>query len=111
MPDNSYVYHDRKMMKWLPFNALLEQGDYINDLLRGKEREVMPTLSVDQLEELNYQLEEAYLFNYKIEVSYFENHKIKKSTGCIVRTDLHNKLIFIGEQAISALQITKIERV
>ncbi len=109
MPDNSYVYHDRKMMKWMPFNALLEQGDYINDLLHGKERVVMPTLSEDQLYELNYQLEEAYLFNYQIEVSYFENHKIRTVTGSITRTDLHNKLIFIGEQALSAMQITKIQ--
>lgn len=107
--DNTYIYHDRKMMKWMPFNALLEQGDYINDLLHGKEREVMPTLSEDQLSELNYQLEEAYLFHYQIEVSYFETHKIKKITGSITRTDLHNKLIFINDTPLNALQITKIE--
>lgn len=107
MPE--YVYHDRKMMKWMPFNALLEQGDYINDLLHGRKRQTMPILSVDQLQELNYQLETAYLFNYEIEVSYFETHKIKTVQGTITRTDLHNKLIFIGEKALSALQITKIE--
>lgn len=107
--DSSYVYHDRKMMKWMPFNALLEQGDYINDLLHGRERLTMPTLSEDQLSELNYQLEEAYLFHSTIEVSYFENHKIKIAKGTITRTDLHNKLIFIGETSLSALQITNIE--
>jgi len=107
MPD--YVYHDRKMMKWMPFNALLEQGDYINDLLHGKERQVMPTLSPDQEAELNYKLETAYLFNYEIEVSYFNNHKIHHITGHITRTDLYNKLIFIDETSVSALQITKIE--
>ncbi|AIO19053.1 YolD-like protein [Candidatus Izimaplasma bacterium HR1] len=107
MPD--YTYHDRKMMKWMPFNALLEQGDYINDLLHGRERKTMPVLSVDQLEELNRQLESAYLFNYEIEVSYFESHKIKKVKGHITRTDLFNKLIFIGEKSVSALQITNIE--
>ena len=107
MPD--YVYHDRKMMKWMPFNALLEQGDYINDLLHGRKRQTMPVLSEDQLSELNYQLEEAYLFNYEIEVSYFEHHKIRKVTGSIIRTDMYNKLIFIGEKSVSALQITNIE--
>lgn len=104
-----YVYHDRKMMKWMPFNALLEQGDYINDLLHGKERQTMPTLSDDQLQELNYQLETAYVFRYEVEVSYFNNHKIKSVVGTITRTDLHNKLVFIGETAISALTITHIE--
>ncbi len=104
-----YVYNDRKMMKWMPFNALLEQGDYINDLLHGRERQTMPILSPDQEAELNYKLESAYLFNSEIEVSYFENNKIKKVSGTITRTDLYNKLIFIGETSLSALQITNIE--
>ena len=46
--EGDYVYKDRKMMKWMPFNALLEQGDYINDLLNGRIKKEMPVLSVDQ---------------------------------------------------------------
>ncbi len=55
----SYVYHDRKMMKWMPFNALLEQGAHIRDMLDGRTKKVMPSLSVDQQSELNYKLEVA----------------------------------------------------
>jgi len=58
----SYVYHDRKMMKWMPFNALLEQGDHLQDLLNGRSKKEMPLLSEDQQSELNYKLEVAYLF-------------------------------------------------
>ena len=94
MPNNEYVYHDRKMMKWMPFNALLEQGDYINELLHGKTRLEMPVLSEDQQSELNYKLETAYIFQSELEVSYFEAHKIKKVTGIITKTDLYNKLIY-----------------
>ena len=104
-----YVYHDRKMMKWMPFNALLEQGDYINDLLHGRERIDQPVLSPDQEAELNYKLDMAYLFRHEIEVSYYESHKIKTITSIITRTDLHNKLVFIGETSLSAQQITGIE--
>ena len=107
MPE--YVYHDRKMMKWMPFNALLEQGDYITDLLLGRERIDRPVLSPDQEAELNYQLETAYLFHHTIEVSYYENHKILTCIGQITRTDLHNKLIFIDDVCLSAHQITAIE--
>ena len=57
-----HVYRDRKMMKWMPFHALLEQGDYINDLLNGRIKKEMPVLSVDQLDELNYKLEMAFVF-------------------------------------------------
>ncbi len=104
-----YTYHDRKMMKWMPFNALLEQGDYLSDLLRGKERIEMPVLSPDQEAELNYKLESAYLFRNQIIVTYYESHKYKTVEGIIERTDLLNKLIFIGETSISALQIIDIE--
>lgn len=96
-------------MKWMPFNALLEQGEYIHDLLQGKERIDRPILSRDQEEELNYKLEMAYLFGQIIEVSYYESYKIKTVTGAITRTDLYNKLIFIGETSLSAMQITNIE--
>lgn len=106
---HDYVYHDRKMMKWLPFNALLEQGDYINDLLQGRERIERPVLSPDQQDELNYTLETAFLFGHEVCVSYYENHRIKSATGTIGRTDLYNKLIFVGEQSIAAMQITAIE--
>lgn len=109
MHNSEYVYHDRKMMKWMPFNALLEQGDYINELLHGRTRIEMPVLSEDQQSELNYKLETAYIFNSTIEVSYFEAHKIKKITGIITKTDLHNKLIFIGEKALNAQKITNID--
>lgn len=106
---HNYVYHDRKMMKWMPFNALLEQGDYISDLLRGRERKEMPTLSPDQEAELNYKLETAYLFNNLIEVTYYDKNDYHKVTGNITRTDMYNKLIFIGETSLSAYQIIRIE--
>lgn len=106
---HEYVYHDRKMMKWMPFNALLEQGEYISDLLHGRERIEMPVLSPDQEAELNYKLETAYLFQHPIEVTYYENHKMHIVEGTITRIDVYNKLIFIDSKSLSAYQITEIE--
>ena len=106
---DNYVYHDRKMMKWMPFNALLEQSDYLKELFYGKTRKEMPILSPDQESNLNYQLEIAALFNSLIIVSYFKNGSILKVEGSITRTDLFNKLVFIGDKEISARRITNIE--
>ena len=106
---DNYVYHDRKMMKWMPFNALLEQSDYLKELLYGKTRKEMPVLSPDQEADLNYQVEIAYLFNSQINVSYFKDGDILEVVGSISRTDLYNKEIFIGDISISAKQITNIE--
>ena len=106
---DNYVYHDRKMMKWMPFNALLEQSDYLKELLYGRTRKEMPILSPDQEQELNYQLEIAYLFSSQIIVSYFKDGDIFEVSGIITRTDLYQKRIFIHETEVSAHTITNLE--
>jgi len=106
---SDYVYKDRKMMKWMPFNALLEQGDYVSELLYGKSKKEMPILSPDQLQELNYQLETAYVFGTEIIITYFNNHAFHTVQGTITRTDLQNKIIFLGNQSVHAIAITHIE--
>ncbi len=106
---NDYTYKDRKMMKWMPFNALLEQGDYINGLLRGRQHKEMPTLSIDQQEELNYKLETAFIFQSEIIVTYFDAQDFKQAQGLITKTDMMNKIIFINDTAVYAQKITNIE--
>ena len=105
----SYVYRDRKMMKWMPFNALLEQGDHIRDLLNGRTKKEMPLLSVDQQSELNYKLEVAYLFKNPVTITYFKDGAVYEIEGIISRTDIYNKLIFVDDAYVSALQIINIE--
>ena len=104
-----HVYRDRKMMKWMPFNALLEQGDHLQDLLNGRSKKEMPLLSEDQQSELNYKLEVAYLFKNEVLITYYRDGAIYKIEGIITRTDIYNKLIFIDEAFVSALQIINIE--
>jgi hypothetical protein len=106
---NDYVYHDRKMMKWMPFNALLEQGDYINDLLNGKLKKTMPSLSVDQLEELNYQLEVAFVFQSEVIITYFDNYKYHQVSGVLTSADQYKKEIYLGDKSVQAQKIIKIE--
>jgi hypothetical protein len=106
-----YVYHDRKMMKWMPFNALLEQGNHVSDLLLKHTYKEMPILSVDQLEELNFKLEEAVVFKQTIEVTYYENNHFHSISGMIERIDVFNKLIFIGSTGIPAQTIIEIKTV
>ena len=106
---HDYVYHDRKMMKWMPFNALLEQGDYIRDLLEGREWIDMPVLSPDQEAELNYNLEQAYMLHQPVEVTYYDKHHLHMISGYIGRIDVHNRLLFVDNVSLSVHQITKID--
>jgi hypothetical protein len=109
MPESAYVYHDRKMMKWLPFHALLEQDDYVREMLDKRHWIERPVLSPDQEAELNYELEAAWLANRTVQVSYYEHHRIHTVDGPITRIDRTNRLVFIGDVVLSAHQITAIE--
>jgi len=105
---DNYIYRDRKMMKWIPFNALMEQSDYLSDLLHGRTRIEKPILSPDQEEELNYNLEMACIFKNEILVSYFENGEIKELNGVIDKVDPFHKTITISDIDLSAFTITNI---
>jgi hypothetical protein len=95
-------------MKWMPFNALLEQGDHISNLLQGRMKKEMPILSEDQLQDLNYTLETAFVFKSEVCITYFENHDFKEVTGVLTRADSYTKDIFLGDIAINANKIIKI---
>ena len=101
-------YYDRKMMKWMPFNALLEQGDHLKELLTARNQEEKPILSDDQLAELNYDLERAYISQEAIEVTYFKNYKRHKINGHIHQIDIQNKMVIINSEGLYAEEVLKI---
>lgn len=105
---DNFQYVDRKMMKWTPFNALLEHSVYISDLLHGRERVDKPILSEDQFYDLNYKLEEAYNFHTEITVKHYDNGYLKEVKGLITRIDVYNKLIFIDEVGLEVTNIMDI---
>lgn len=106
---SDYVYRDRKMMKWMPFHALLEQGDYINDLLNGRIKKEMPVLSADQFDDLNYKLEIAFVFQSEVAIEYFDKGDFHTVTGILTRADHYQKEIYLGETAVPSQKITNIE--
>lgn len=101
-------YHDRKMMKWMPFNALLEQGDHLRELIDARNHEEKPILSDDQLAELNYDLERAYMTQELVEISYFKQNKRHKTKGHIHQIDVQNKMLMINDQGLYAEEVLKI---
>jgi hypothetical protein len=104
-------YHDRKMMKWMPFNALLEQGEHLKELLDAKNKEEKPLLSDDQLAELNYDLEYAYISQKEVKIQYFKQYKRLEMTGYIHKIDVQNKMIIVGDQGIYAEDVLQIKMI
>jgi len=101
-------YHDRKMMKWMPFNALLEQGDHLRELIEARSQEDKPMLSDDQLVELNYDLQRAYMSQELVEIAYFKQYKRHFIKGHIHQIDIQNKMIVIAKEGLYAEEVLKI---
>lgn len=96
-------------MKWVPFNALLEQSDHLRDLFYGRTRIERPVLSRDQEAELNYNMELAWIFKSEIIVSYFDKGEIKMLDGILTETDSYQKTVTVNDTEVSAFAITNIE--
>lgn len=107
---NDYEYHDRKMMKWMPFNALTEAGTFLDELLSKRVKQTMPLLSVDDYELMNYTIEEAVALNYPVSVHYYKDGAFYDTSGYITHQNHYYKTITINEIKLSASQIVLIEK-
>ena len=105
---DSYVYRDRKMMKWLPFGALTEHGDYLQELFAKRNRQEKPTLLSDAENEMNYRLEEAIAMSLPVQITYFEHHQYHTVEGHISSVDQTHKTLTVSNRTISAKQVTDI---
>ncbi len=103
------LYLDRRMLKWLPFQALPEQGDDIRALYKGLTKEERPLLSEDQLESMQWRFEEAYQRHEKVVVTTFEHSQKKDYEGVIVGFDQTMGLLFLDQKTVHIDRIIAIE--
>ena len=102
------VYQDRKMMKWLPFEALEEQGSYLKAVIASHEEEEMPLLSQDQLDYLNYRAYEAYMNQEIVDVEYYENKQRYHLRKQILGIDFSAKTLIFETANIPFSNVTNI---
>lgn len=90
---------DRKMVKWQPFNSLMNPNKVINEILYEKEKIKKPVLSTDQLVILDQKIIFAYESNIEVNIVYYKNGYLKNKTGIIKTIDRTNhKIIFNNNQ-------------
>ena len=88
---------DRGMIKWQPFDSLIPSKDIINSILINKNKVAKPTLSIDQLENLNELLKECYYNQNIVNIKYFKNNNIYNIKGKIKAIDVNNKIVLINK--------------
>jgi hypothetical protein len=97
---------ERGMKKWAPFSALPEQNAFIKRAKELHQQEIEPTLSEDQIAEIEF-----ILNNYEnecVEITYF-NKKTLHIYGYITKIDPINGVIKINNTSIKIAAIKSIE--
>ncbi len=94
------VYYDRKMMKWLPFQALPEQGTYLDTLYQTRTHLEKPMLSDDQYTVLNRYVHEAFYSKAPIVLKYYRHHAIHSTRGIIIGLDCNARIMMLDDLSI-----------
>ncbi len=81
------VYQDRKMLKWLPFQSLPEQGEDLKALYQKRRKRTKPLLSTDQYELMQYRFEAAWQSQETVTLTLFKNGGVRRVQGIILGAD------------------------
>ena len=99
------LYYDRKMLKWLPFQSLTEQGKDILAIIEKQYIKHPPVLSEDQYLAMQYRFEEAYAKQEEVTITYLSNHRTYQLEGMILSADLSQGLIILNTGTLAIKQI------
>lgn len=83
--------------KWLPFNSLVSSKEIINELRNKRNYQQMPTLSEDELANLELMIKKAFHTQEKIQVTYFWQNQYFTKLGFIKRIDANQQKIFFDD--------------
>src|SRR5574344_2829642 len=92
--------HDRGMIKWQPFDSLTSSKKMCYDILKEKNKKVMPTLSEDQINVIIDELLEAYYNQETIKITYYYNGSILDKINKIKYIDKIKKEIILDDSSI-----------
>ena len=97
-----------RIIKWAPFNSVINGNEIIKELNKEKNIIIKPTLSEDQLNVLNEKIFEAYTNHLKINLYIYKNFNIIKLIGFINNINIQKKYITFNKSYIYFNQILKI---
>jgi hypothetical protein len=89
------TYLDRGIIKWAAFDALNGYHSMLKEMQHRLGKKDRPSLSDDDYEELNRNLQSAIINNQDIELKYYDGGYIKTTYGKIKKLDYVNKLVVL----------------
>ena len=100
---------DRGIIKWLPFDSLVNSKSVVESILYEKRKVKKPILSLEQTEDIEKKLIEAFYAQEKITLQIYKNGYIKSITSTIVSMDgTYKKITLATNDTILFSQIVSI---
>ncbi len=88
------------MLKWLPFEALETQGQALQELYTKLNQKEKPLLSEDQLQLMQYHLEEALNKKLTVEVKLYYHGVIERVQGRIKCVDFSHRTLILDQKCL-----------
>lgn len=100
---------DRGMIKWQPFESLTPSKKVVNAILDEKSKIKKPILSIEQQQEIEEKLVEAFYEQIEVTFKIYKNGYIKKITSSILEMDYtYKKITLKNKDKILFQQIIEI---
>lgn len=95
------MHNDRGIIKWLPFESLTPNKKVIDSILYEKNKMQKPILSLEQQQEIEEKLVEAFYEQIEITFKIYKNGYIKTITSSILEIDgTYKKIILKNKDTI-----------
>ena len=104
--------HDRKMVKWAPFNSVVNTKKICYEIQNKKNYIKIPTLSQDQLNEIENNILSAYYSKCYSIIKYYYMGKIYSITSKIKYIDkIKHQIILSNGNILSFNQIINVKNI
>ena len=100
--------NDRGMIKWAPFNSVVNSKKIINELTMERKKVRMPELSSEDEETIENEIINAYYTKSSVNILYYENGFLLNIISKIKKIDHIYKMIYLDNKRLLFKQIIKI---
>lgn len=84
---------DRGMIKWAPFNSVVNSRYLVSEIEKEKSKIVKPTLSEEQIEEIENNILESLINQTPLLFKIYQGGFIKEVDGTVIKIDTIKKKI------------------
>ncbi len=102
--------HDRGMIKWAPFNSVIDSKSLVKELIYDKAKIDKPALSDEQINYLENKIFESLFNVIPIEITIYQNGYLKIIKGTVKKIEkVQRKIILDNGKNIYFCEIVKIK--